>query len=386
MNALFLVRKNLFRKRLRAILMIVSILVAFLIFGVVGAFYRAFTSGEEAAAEDRLVTVNKINFTQPLPISYFNRVKAIEGVRQATHANWFGGYYQEPKNFMVTFAVDPASFFDVYANAYAVTPEALQAFARERTGALVGATLARKYDWKVGDRVPLQSNIFSQKNGSRTWDFTIVGIFGAAKPQTDTNLFVFQYAYFDETRSFGKDQIGWLVLQTTSPSVNEKVAKAIDAAFANSPYETATDTEKAFNKAFAAQLGNIALIVTLVVGAAFVTILMIVGNTMALTIRERTREIGVLKTLGFSGRRVLGLVLGESVLLALLGGLPGLALAWLAVSSLRASMENFMPGFAVTPSIALLGLGLILALGLITGIIPALNAMRLRIATALGRG
>jgi putative ABC transport system permease protein len=386
MNDLFLVRKNLFRKRLRAILMIVSILVAFLIFGVVGAFYRAFTSGEETAAEDRLVIVNKINFTQPLPISYYNRVQAIDGVKHATHANWFGGYYQEPKNFLVAIAVDPATYFDVYANAYAVTPEARQAFARERTGAMVGETVARKYGWKVGDRVPIMSNIFSQKNGSRTWEFTIVGIVGAAKPQTDTNFFLFQYAYFDETRSFGKDQLGWLVLQTTSPSVNEKVAKAIDATFANSPYETATDTEKAFNKAFAAQLGNIALIVVLVVGAAFVTILMIVGNTMALTIRERTREIGVLKTLGFSGRRVLGLVLGESVLLALLGGLPGLALAWFAAYSLRASMENFMPGFAVTPSIALLGLALILALGLITGIIPALSAMRLKIATALGRG
>jgi putative ABC transport system permease protein len=386
MNDLFLVRKNLFRKRLRAILMIVSILVAFLIFGVVGAFYRAFNSGEEAAADDRLVIVNKINFTQPLPISYFNRVKAIEGVRQVTHANWFGGYYQEPKNFMIAMAVEPASYFDVYARDYGVAPEARQAFVRQRTAALVGETMARRFGWKVGDRVPVMSNIFSQRNGSRTWEFDIVGIVAPNTPQVDTNFFLFQYAYFDETRSFGKDQIGWMVLQTTSPSVNDQVIKAIDAAFANSPYETATDTEKAFNKAFAAQLGNIALIVTLVVGAAFVTILMIVGNTMALTIRERTREIGVLKTLGFSGGRVLGLVLGESVLLALIGGIPGLALAALIAWSLRNSMANFVPGFAVTPSIALLGLALMLALGLVTGIIPAVNAMRLKIATALGRG
>ena len=192
--------------------------------------------------------------------------------------------------------------------------------------------------------MPIASNIFSQKNGSRTWDFTIVGIIKAKKPQIDTNFMVFQYAYFDETRSFGKDQIGWMVLQTTSPSVNDKVAKAIDATFANSSYETATDTEKAFNKAFVAQIGNIALIVTLVVGAAFVTILMIVGNTMALTIRERTREIGVLKTLGFSGRRILGMVLGESVLLALLGGIPGLALAALIAFMLRENLSNFIPG------------------------------------------
>jgi putative ABC transport system permease protein len=197
---------------------------------------------------------------------------------------------------------------------------------------------------------------------------------------------LFQYAYFDETRSFGKDTIGWMILQTDSPDNNDRVAKAIDAMFANSTAETSTDTEKAFGKAFVAQFGNIALIVFLVVGAAFVTILMIVGNTMALSIRERTKEIGVLKTLGFSGPRILRLVLGESVLLALLGGLPGLAIAALITLALRESLANIAPAFTVSPGIALQGVALMIALGLITGIIPALNAMRLKIATALGRG
>src|SRR5262249_8713165 len=186
--------------------------------------------------------------------------------------------------------------------------------------------------------------------------------------------------------SFGKDTIGWLVLQTANPAENDSIAKAIDATFANSTAETATDTEKAFNKAFAAQFGNIALIVVLVVGAAFVTILMIVGNTMALTIRERTREIGVLKTLGFTGGRILRLVLGESVLLALLGGLPGLVLAVLVTMWLRPSVSNLLPSFALTGDIAAEASGLMRALGLITGVVPALNAMRLQIATALGRG
>ncbi|HSV23820.1 MAG TPA: FtsX-like permease family protein, partial [Xanthobacteraceae bacterium] len=243
-----------------------------------------------------------------------------------------------------------------------------------------------KWGWKVGDRVPIASNIFSQRNGSHTWDFDIVGIFTGKIPQVDTNFMFFQYNYFDETRSFGKDTIGWLVLQTTNPAENDSVAKAIDATFVNSTAETATDTEKAFNKAFAAQFGNIALIVVLVVGAAFVTILMIVGNTMALTIRERTREIGVLKTLGFTGGRILRLVLGESVLLALLGGLPGLALAVLATIWLRPSVSNLLPSFALTGDIVAEAIGLMLALGLVTGLIPALNAMRLQIATALGRG
>jgi putative ABC transport system permease protein len=384
-NDFALIRKNLFAKKLRAILMIVSILVAFAIFGVLVAFEKAFNAGEEAAEADRLVVVNKINFTQPLPIAYFNRIRSVEGVRHVTHFNWFGGYYQDPKNFLVVMAVEPRTYLDVYASDIVVAPEAQEAFFRERTGALVGEAMAEKWGWKVGDRVPIASNIFSQRSGARSWDFTVVGIIKKRKPQVDTNFMVFQYAYFDETRSFGKDMIGWMALQTTSPSLNDRVSKTIDAMFANSFFETSTDTEKAFNKAFVAQLGNIALIVSLVVGAAFVTILMIVGNTMALSIRERTRQIGVLKTLGFSGPRVLRLVLGEAVLLALLGGLPGIGIAALVAYLMRESPSNFVPRIAMTPDIVLMAIALMIALGVITGLIPALNAMRLKIATALGR-
>jgi putative ABC transport system permease protein len=385
-NDFVLIRKNLFRRKLRAVLMIVSILIAFTIFGVLTGFYQAFTAGEDRAAADRLVVVNKINFTQPLPISYYNRVRAVEGVRQVTHANWFGGYYQDPKNFMVVMAINPETYFDVYSRDLDVTPEARQAFARDRTAALVGETMMRKWGWKAGDRIPVASQIFTQKNGSRTWDFTIVGTIAAKTDRIDTNFMLFQYAYFDETRSFGKDTLGWMVLQTTSPAENDRVAKTIDAMFENSTAETSTDTEKAFSKAFAAQFGNIALIVSLVVGAAFVTILMIVGNTMALTIRERTREIGVMKTLGFSGGRILRLVLGESVLLALLGGIPGLILAALFAMALRKALAGAVPPFSVSPAIALVGIVLMIALGIVTGIVPAMNAMRLRIAAALGRG
>jgi putative ABC transport system permease protein len=386
-NDFDLVRKNLFRRKLRAALMIVSILIAFMIFGVLAGFYRAFTAGEDRAAADRLITVNKINFTQPMPIAYFNRVRAVDGVRQVTHANWFGGYYQDPKNFLMTLAIEPATYFDMYRSELDIPPEQLQAFIRDRSSAVIGESMARKWGWKVGDRVPVASNIFTQRsNGSHTWDFTIAGIVKGKAEQVSTDFLLFQYAYFDETRTFGKDTIGWLILQTNSPENNDRVAKTIDAMFANSIAETSTDTEKAFGKAFAAQFGNIALIVFLVVGAAFVTILMIVGNTMALSIRERTREIGVLKTLGFSGPRILRMVLGESVLLALLGGLPGLAIAALITIALRASLANIAPAFAVSPVIALEGIALMIALGLFTGVIPALNAMRLKIATALGRG
>jgi putative ABC transport system permease protein len=385
MNDLGLIRKNLFRKKLRAGLMMVSILIAFAIFGVLAGFERAFDAGQEVAAADRLVVVNKINFTRALPIAYYNRVRAVEGVRQVTHLNWFGGYYQDPKNFLIVFAVEPETYMELYGNDIEFSEPGRSAFLKERTGALVGARMAQKWGWKVGDHLPISSNIFSQKNGARTWDFTIVGILKNRTEQLDTNFMVFQYDYFDETRSFGKDTIGWMTLQTTSPSANERVAKTIDQMFANSSDETATDTEKAFNKAFAAQLGNIALIVLLVVGAAFVTILMIVGNTMVISVRERTREIGVLKTLGFSGPRILRLVLGESLLLALLGGIPGLGLAVLVTLMVRDSLANFVPGIAVTPKIAILALLLMIGLGLVTGLVPALNAMRLKIALALGR-
>jgi putative ABC transport system permease protein len=368
------------------VLMIVSVMVAFMIFGVLGGFYRAFTAGQDRAAADRMMTINKINFTQPMPIAYYNRIRAVDGVRQVTHANWFGGYYQDPKNIIISLAIEPNTYFDVYRSEVEIPPEQLQAFIRDRSSAVIGESLARKWGWKIGDRVPIQSNIFTQKSGGQTWDVTIAGIVKGKADHIDTNFLLMQYAYFDETRTFGKDTIGWIILQTTAPEHNDRVAKAIDAMFANSSAETSTDTEKAFGKAFAAQFGNIALIVTLVVGAAFVTILMIVGNTMALSIRERTREIGVLKTLGFSGPRILRMVLGESVLLALLGGLPGLAIAALATIALRSSLGNIAPAFSVSPDIALQGIGLMLALGVITGIIPALNAMRLTIAAALGRG
>jgi putative ABC transport system permease protein len=386
MNDFVLVFKNLFRRKLRAGLMIFSIFIAFAIFGVLASFERAFNAGQELAAADRLVTVNKINFTQPLPFSYAGRIAGMEGVRRVTFANWFGGYFQDPKNFLLTFAVEPRSYMDVMEEEFDISREAQQAFVRTRTSALIGETVANKYGWKVGDRVPIASSIFSQLSGARSWEFDVVGIIKPRKPMIDTNFVLFQYEYFNETRSFGKDTIGWLLLQTTSPAVNDKVIKTIDETFANSPFETATDTEKAFNKAFMAQLGNIALIVTLVVGAAFVTILMIVGNTMMMAVRERAREIAVLKALGFPGSRVLRLVLEETVLLALFGGIAGTVAAAVVTAAMRDSLANFVPGLAMSPQIVALAVALMLALGLATGLLPALNALRLKIAVGLGRG
>jgi putative ABC transport system permease protein len=384
MNYLVLILKNLFRHKLRACLMIVCILTAFAIFGVLASIERSVDAGQDIAAADRLVVVNKINFTQPLPIAYSDRVRAVEGVQQVTHLNWFGGYYQDPKNFLVALAVDPVTYMEVYGNELDISSEARQSFIRERTGALVGEAMAKKWGWKVGDHLPIANNIFAQKDGSRSWDFTVVGIFKSKKPEVNTNFMAFQYDYFDETRAFGKGQIGWIVLRTASPAVNDRVARTIDQIFANSAYETSTDTEKALNRAFVAQFGNIKLIIVLVVGAAFVTILMIVGNTLMMSVRERTREIGVLKSLGFPASRILRLVLGEAILLALIGGLSGLGWAGLFILSVRDSVAGLVPQ-TISPDVVFTGLALMLGFGIVTGLIPALNATRLRVGAALGR-
>lgn len=379
-----LILANLFSRKLRAILMLVAIFFAFLIFGVLAGVQNGFNNIGGAAGENRLVTINKINFTQPLPISYVERVRATEGVARASYANWFGGYFQEGKNQIVTFAIDPESYLDIYATDYKLTPEERAAFLADRSSVLIGRKLAERWGWKLGDRIPLSSNIFTNKNtGKQTWELTVAGIMEPAQENADTSVAFFHHSNFNESVTFGRDTAGWIIIETADKKLNTDVSKRIDAMFANSAAETATDTEKAFNQAFVGQLGNITLIVTLVVGAAFATILMIVGNTMVMAVRERTKEIGVMKTLGFPSGRIFKMVLGESLLLSLLGGLPALGTAAVLLELMRAAVG--IPGLALTFNYAVLGVAIMLALGLLTGIIPAWNALRLNIVTALGR-
>ncbi len=384
MSDFSLILANLFSRKLRAALMIVAIFFAFLIFGVLAGVQNGFDSFGNAAGENRLVAMNKINFTQPLPLAYINRIRSVEGVVRASHANWFGGYYQDPKNLVMTFAVDPESYLDIYAGDVLLTADQKATFLADRTGLLVGRKIAEKNGWKVGDRIPLNSNIYTNKNtGKQSWEFTISGIVDPAREDGSTDWGIFHYDYFSESVTFGQNTIGYVIIETADKALNQKIAKAIDEMFANSPAETATDTEKAFGQAFAAQLGNIALIITLVVGAAFFTILMIVGNTMVMAVRERTKEIGVMKTLGFPSGRIFRLVLGESLLLAALGALPALGTAGLLLLWMKKAVG--MPGLALTLPYVALGVGIMLVLGLMTGLVPAWNALRLNIVTALGR-
>lgn len=383
MKDLYLILKNLTRKPLRLFLTVFATFIAFMIFGTLTAFQQAFDSGVDLAADDRLIVLNKINFTQSLPVSYANRVRAVEDVDALTHLNWFGGYYQEPRDQFAMFAVDAENFMGVY-DELVMSDDERAAWLANRQGLIAGKAIAARFGWKKGDRIPVNSNIFSQRDGSTSWEFDVESVYEGADPQTDTNSVYFHYEYFNETQSFGGDFIGFMSVRTSDPSRNEAVIKAIDDMFANSPAETETVPEKVFNKAFIEQIGNLSLILTSVVLAAFFVILVIVGNSMILSIRERTAEIGVMKTLGFSSVRIFRMVLAESLLLALLGGLLGV----LASGSLVALVNSApiqLPTLVLSGSVWSQALLFMIGLGFITGIVPAMNALRLNIITALSR-
>lgn len=383
MSNFYLVLKNLTRSKLRLFLTLFATFIAFMVYGTLSAFQSSLESGVDLSADDRLVVINKIHFTQPLPISYANKVASLENVRAVTHMNWFGGYYQQPRNLFNMMAVDAENFVRVY-DEYLLTPEEQQAWIKNRQGLIAGEAVARKYNWKVGDRIPVNSNIFSQKDGRTDWDFDVVAIYRGQDAQTDASSVYFHYDYFNETQSFGGNMIGWLGVVTASSGLNEQVIKQIDDLFTNTPYETDTMPEKEFNKAFIAQLGNIGLILTSVVIAAFFVILVIVGNSMVLAIRERTREIGVMKTLGFTSPRIFFLVLAESLSVALIGGLLGVIGAWALVQWIGTTSVQ-LPTLIIDSAIVIKSILIMLLLGFVTGIIPATNALRLNIITALSR-
>ncbi|WP_375549091.1 ABC transporter permease [Oceanicaulis alexandrii] len=384
MNDLTLIRKSLFRKKTRAILLILSIMTAFLIFGALASIDRVLNSSEELSRADRLVTVNKINFTQSMPFAYWGRVQGVDGVQAITHASWFGGYFQDVRNFVQSFVVDMDSYLIVYPE-LEMPADQRAALSERRDCVAVGADLAEQYEWSVGDRFPLSSNIWRQNDGSSAWDVEVCAIMTTQDQNIPTNYLLMQYDYYNEALAFNRDQIGWMIMLTGDPVINDAVSQRIDDMFANSPAETETTTEAAFSQAFVEQLGNIGLILSLVVSAAFATILMIVGTTMVMAINERTKEVGVMKTLGFSSSRIFTHVLSESVLLSLVGGLLGLGVAVLMLGGIAEVAGGQLPGLGVSRETWLQALLLMIGFGLVTGFVPALNAMRLKIVDALGK-
>ena len=384
MKYFHLIWAALFRRKARTAFTLISILAAFLLFGLLNATRVAFTGGSDTlAGNERLVVASRFSIMTGLPLSLKQRIAAIPGVEGVGHENWFGGVYQDPKNFVFSFAVDQ-DYLDSNSNLI-ITPQAQRAFANTRDGALVGDALAARYHWKVGDKIPLQSQIFPQKNGDKTWPFEIVGIFKTTKdaPNGMDQMFFMHWTYFDEANLYSQHEVGWYVVKLKSPRQADQVAHAIDALSANSDHETKTQTANAFNASFAKQIGNIGLIVEAIMAAVFFTLILLTGNTMAQAVRERIPELAVLKTIGFTNRSVLGLVLAEAVLLLLIGGVLGLAIA----SALAPGLSKGSGGMIRLPPIGasswIEGIVLMIVIGLVVGALPALRGMRLRIVDAL---
>lgn len=379
-----LVWKNVWRKKVRTFLTILSVMVAFLLFALLSAVGNAFRAGADVAAADRLVVIEKISLINPLPIAYKNRIAATDGVASVAHASWFGGYYQDQRNQFPQFATEPYEYFAMYPE-LEIPDDQLAAWADNRTGAVIGQEIADQYDIGVGDRIPIISTIWPQQDGSRNWEFDIEGVFTTSDPRGSSAVMLIQYDFFDEARQFGNDMVGWYILRIEPSADPVSVANVIDAQFANSPNETETSTEAAFAQSFAKQFGNIQLIVTLILGAVFFTLLLVAGNTMSQSVRERISELAVLKTLGFSDRSVLGVVLAESILIMLIGGLLGLAIGWILVQGASAAAGAMLPGIYLAPEALLIAIAIMLGAGILAGIFPALKAMRLPIVEALAR-
>ena len=385
MKYFHLIWSNLKRKKLRTSLTILSTVVAFILFGLLCAIKQALTGGVSMAGQSRLVVQHKVSLIQLLPVSYKERMERIPGVTLAVHQTWFGGKYEpEPKVFFMQCPVVPAEYLNMHPEMI-LPKEQLAAWEKTRTGAIIGKTTADKLHWKVGDRVPIFSPLWAKAGGSHTWEFEIVGIFSGDKKNTDTMSLFFRYDYFDEARMGAKGQVGWYTVRVKDPNQAAEVAKLVDQEFENSDYETKTAPEAAFAQAWAKQIGNIALMIASILGAVFFTILLVTGNTMSQSVRERTGELGVLKAVGFTNGQVLTFVLAESCLLAALGGGLGLALACVVVPGVGAGLSNMLPMFFFPPRDLLLGFGIAAALGITTGIFPALAAMRLRVGDALRR-
>jgi putative ABC transport system permease protein len=381
MKYLPLLWSSLWRKKVRTVFTLLSVFVAFLLFGLLMTIRGAFSFGVDIAGLDRLVLIHKVSLIMPLPVSYLERLRAAEGVALATHNTWFGGVYQDPSNFFAQIAVEPDSFLQVYPE-YKVPPDQLAAWAADRQGVIVGVDLARRFNWKVGDRVPIQGTIWQPKSG-QTWEFNIAGLYDG-ESGIDKTQFFFRYDYLDENRRQGAGLVGWYIVKIADASQAQAMGATFDEMFANSSAETKTTTEKGFVEGFAKQVGDIGAIMVAILVAVLFTMLLVAANTMAQSVRERTNEVGVLKTLGFSNGQILALVLGESVLIALIGGAAGLGLAWFIVQP-GDPTGGMLPIFVLPPRDSALGAVLIVALGLVAGALPAATAMHLKITDALRR-
>ncbi|MFI5327740.1 MAG: ABC transporter permease [Candidatus Rokuibacteriota bacterium] len=384
MRYLPLLWAGLFRKKARTVLTLLSIVVAFALFGLLQAVQVAFESGADAADAKRLLTTARYSIIEPLPMSYLRRIEQVPGVVGVASADWFGAKYQNESNAFPVFAVDPARYLDMYPE-FTIERAHREAFARTRTGAIAGKRLADRFGWKVGQKLPISSEIHAKADGSLNWEFDLVGILDADDPAVrgNTDMVLINVAYFDEARQIGRGKTGWYIVRVADSAQARAISATIDTLFTNSPDETKTQPEKEFALGFAKQIGDIGALVTRILIAVFFTILILTGNTMAQSIRERIPELAILKTLGFSDGKVTALVLAEAVLLLILGGAIGMGAAVAAMPALNGSTGGRVPPLFVGPETWLLAAAIAALVALCIGLPPALRANRLKIVDAL---
>jgi putative ABC transport system permease protein len=382
MKFLPLIWKNIWRRKFRTTFTLLSIFIAFVLFGILMTIRYSFSFGVEIAGADRLVLIHKISLIMPLPVSYQARLQQVPGVQLASHQTWFGGIYQDPSNFFANIAVVPEPFLKIYPE-FVLPPDQLKGWLDDRQGAIIGRDLATRFGWKIGDRIPLTAPIWLPKGGGTTWEFNIRGIYDGGEMVDKTQMF-FRYDYLDENRIQGEGQVGWYVVKISDPSKAVELAHSFDEMFANSSAETKTTTEKGFVEGFAKQIGDIGSIMIAISSTVLFMFGLVAASTMAQSVRERTSELAVLKTLGFSDTSILGLVLTESLFIAFTGGLLGLGLAWLFVQG-GDPTRGMLPIFVLPARDVAIGVGLMAVMGLVAGVMPAIAAMRLKITDALRR-
>jgi putative ABC transport system permease protein len=375
---------GLFRKKTRTTLTLSSIVVAFALFGLLQAVEVAFESGADTADAKRLLTTARYSIIEPLPMAYQRRIEQVPGVVGVAFADWFGAKYQNESNAFPVFAVDPARYLDMYPE-FTVSRAHREAFVKTRTGALAGQRLVDRFGWKVGQKLPISSEIHAKTDGSLNWEFDLVGTLDAEDPAVrgNTDVVLINVAYFDEARQIGRGKTGWYIVRIADSGQARTVSAAIDALFMNSPDETKTQPEKEFALGFAKQIGDIGALVTRILIAVFFTILILTGNAMAQSIRERIPELAILKTLGFSDAKVTALVLAEALLLLALGGVIGMAAAVAMMPALNGATGGRFPPLFVAPETWLLAAAVAAAVALAIGLPPALRANRLKIVDAL---
>jgi putative ABC transport system permease protein len=384
MKYLPLLWAGLFRKKTRTILTLLSVSVAFLLFGLLHAVTVAFESGADSADAKRLLTTARYSIIEPLPISYLRRIEQVPGVVGVAYADWFGARYQNESNAFPVFAVDPRRYLDMYPE-FTIASEQREAFLKTRTGAVAGKRLVERFGWRLGQKLPISSEIYPKTDGSMDWEFDLVGILDADDPAVrgNTDLVLINSEYFDEARQANKGSTGWYIERIADSTQAQAVSAAIDALFMNSPDETKTQPEKEFAIGFAKQVGDIGALVMRILAAVFFTILILTGNTMAQSIRERIPELAILKTLGFSDGKVTMLVLAEAVLMLLLGGGLGMLAATSLLPVLNGATGGRFPPLFVNGSTLLVALGIAVVLALAIGLPPALRVWRLKIVDAL---